>query len=137
MSIYVVDDHHMMRDAIAMVMRRLHPDLTVVELGSLAELVQRMDEAAPPRLILLDLNLPDTTGCAGVRQVKQHSPEVPLAVYSASPAADVAHDCRAAGADLYIEKTAGAVELVAALRNLLFDTPWLEPARGGPPPALS
>lgn len=121
MNIYVVDDHLMMRDAIAMVMRRLHPAHSVVELGCVADVV-RADAAPPPRLILLDLHLPDTTGFSGVRTVKQHFPFVPLAVYSASPATEVANDCLAAGADAYLEKTAGAVELVTALRNLFFDT---------------
>jgi DNA-binding NarL/FixJ family response regulator len=121
MSIYVVDDHLMMRDAIALVMRRLHPALPVTELGCLADLVLRVGVAPPPLLILLDLNLPDSTGCHGVRQAKQHFPGVPLAVYSASPAADLARDCMAAGADLYLEKTTGAIELVTALRNVLYD----------------
>lgn len=122
MSIFVVDDHLMMREAIALVMRRVHPAHPVRELGCLAELVMQVDVAPPPRLILLDLNLPDSTGCSGVRKVKQHFPGVPLAVYSALPAADVAHDCLAAGADLYLEKTTAAIELVAALRNVLVDT---------------
>lgn len=125
MSIYVVDDHPMMRDAIAMVMRRLHPHRKVVELGCLAELVPSVDVKGSPGLILLDLNLPDATGCSGVQKVKQHFPGVPLAVYSASPAADVADQCIDAGADIYIEKTASSRELFAALRSLLlvFDLP--------------
>jgi DNA-binding NarL/FixJ family response regulator len=123
MSIYVVDDHPMMRDAIAMVMRRLHPDRNVVELGCLAELIPSVDATGPPGLILLDLNLPDALGCSGVLKVKRHFPNVPLAVYSASPAADLADDCIKAGADIYIEKTTGSRELVTALRRLLFDIP--------------
>ncbi|MDM0057414.1 response regulator [Variovorax fucosicus] len=119
MNIYVVDDHAMMRDAIAMVMRRLHPHRKVVELGCLAELVPSVDVTGSPGLILLDLNLPDARGCSGVKKVKRHFPGVPLAVYSASPAADVADECIDAGADIYIEKTAGSRELFAALRSLL------------------
>ena len=123
MSIYVVDDHPMMRDAIAMVMRRLQSHRNVVELGCLAELMASVVATGPPGLILLDLNLPDATGCSGVHTVKRHFPNVPLAVYSASPAADVARACIEAGADIYIEKSSGASELVAALRNLLLGIP--------------
>ncbi|MDR6859536.1 response regulator transcription factor [Variovorax guangxiensis] len=123
MSIYVVDDHPMMRDGTAMMMRRLQPHRKVVELRCLAELVPSADATGPPGLIVLDLNLPDAVGCSGVRRVKRQFSHVPLAVYSASPADDMEADCIEAGADVYIEKTAGASELVAALRSLLFDIP--------------
>lgn len=124
MSICVVDDHPTMRDAIAMVMRRLHPHRKVVELKSLAELMLFLDATGRPELILLDLRLPDTAGCSGVRLVKRHHPDVPLAVCSASPAADTAEECIQAGADAYIEKTTGTRHLVDALRGLLLDVPF-------------
>ncbi len=86
MNIYVVDDHPMMRDAVAMVMRRLLPGRKVVELGCLADLIGGVEAKESPGLILLDLNLPDAVGHTGVRAVRQQFPVVPLAVYSASPA---------------------------------------------------
>lgn len=112
-----------MRDAIAMVMRRLHPHRNVVEFRSLAELMLCLHAVDPPELILLDLNLPDAQGCSGIHTIKQHFPDVPLAVCSASPAADAADECMQAGADAYIEKTAGTRHLVDALRKLLPDAP--------------
>ena len=41
------------------------------------------------------------------------------ATISATPAADVEEWCREAGADVYIEKSAGASEIAAALRAML------------------
>jgi DNA-binding NarL/FixJ family response regulator len=38
MSIYVIDDHPLMRDAIVMVLRRLRPAETIVELERLDKL---------------------------------------------------------------------------------------------------
>jgi DNA-binding NarL/FixJ family response regulator len=73
--------------------------------------------------------LPDTTGCSGVIAVKQTYPDVPIAVYSASPAADMEEACIEAGADQYIEKSASSAELTAALRGLLMaDSDVEEPA---------
>jgi len=51
--------------------------------------------------------------------VKEVYPNVPIAVYSASPAADMEEACIEAGADTYIEKSASSAELTAALRGLL------------------
>jgi DNA-binding NarL/FixJ family response regulator len=72
-----------------------------------------------PDLICLDLKLPDTTGTSGVHEIKNLFPETPLAVISASPAADAEEICIDAGADIYIEKSAGAGEIGNALRALL------------------
>ncbi|RZI93815.1 MAG: response regulator transcription factor [Variovorax sp.] len=119
MSIYVIDDHPLMRDAIVMVLRRLRPAENIVELERLDKLAGAVKQHGTPDLFCLDLKLPDTTGCSGVIAVKQAYPAVPIAVYSASPAADMEESCIEAGADTYIEKSASSAELTAALRGLL------------------
>ncbi|MET0541848.1 MAG: response regulator transcription factor [Variovorax sp.] len=128
MSIYVIDDHPLMRDAIVMVLRRLRPAETIVELERLDKLAAAVKQHGKPDLFCLDLKLPDVNGVSGVVSVKQIYPDVPIAVYSASPAADMEEACVEAGADIYIEKSAGSSELAAALRGLLMaDTEVEEP----------
>ena len=119
MSIYVIDDHPLMRDAIVMVLRRLRPAETIIELERLDKLEAAVKEHGAPHLFCLDLKLPDVTGVSGVLTLKKTYPAVPVAVYSASPAADMEEACIEAGADIYIEKSAGSGELAAALRGLL------------------
>jgi DNA-binding NarL/FixJ family response regulator len=128
MSIYVIDDHPLMRDAIVMVLRRLRPAENIVELERLDKLASAVKQHGAPGLFCLDLKLPDVTGVSGVIAVKQIYPDVPVAVYSASPAADMEEACIEAGADTYIEKSASSAELTAALRGLLMaDTDAEEP----------
>jgi DNA-binding NarL/FixJ family response regulator len=117
--ICVIDDHPIMREAIAMVLRRLRPDMHIIELGRLRELEPIKDSPKPPSVIFLDLNLPDATGWSGVLQVKTSFPRVPLAVYSASPASEMERCCLEAGASLYVEKTADTRKLADALDKLL------------------
>lgn len=119
MSIYVIDDHPLMRDAIVMVLRRLKPSENIVELDRLDKLAAAVKQHGAPDLFCLDLKLPDATECSGVVRVKQSYPGIPIAVYSASPAADMEEACIESGADTYIEKSASAAELAAALRGLL------------------
>lgn len=119
MSIYVIDDHPLMRDAIVMVLRRLRPAENIVELERLDRLAAAVRQHGTPDLFCLDLKLPDTTGVSGVLAVKNSYPSIPIAVYSASPAGDMEEACIEAGADIYIEKSAGSAELTAALRGLL------------------
>lgn len=118
MNTYVVDDHPMMREAISMVLRRLRPGNNVIELERLDQLKPAVAAKGHPDLITLDLNLPDTKGVFGVLEVRDLFPSVPLAVYSASPAADMEEECIQSGADIYIDKAAGATELSSALRWL-------------------
>ena len=119
MAIYVIDDHPLMREAIVMLLRRVRPGTELIELSQLSELEPAIAKGSAPELFCLDLKLPDTLGLSGVRLVSGQFPDIPLAVISATPATDVEEWCREAGADVYIEKSAGAAEIVAALRLML------------------
>jgi DNA-binding NarL/FixJ family response regulator len=119
MNLFVIDDHPLMREAVVMLMRRLRPGANVVELDRMGGLDAAVRQHGTPDLICLDLKLPDTTGTSGVHEVKNLFPNTPLAVLSASPAADCEEVCIDAGADIYIEKSSGAGEIGNALRALL------------------
>ena len=119
MSLYVIDDHPLMREAVVMLLRRLRPGASVVELDRLGAVDEAVKEHGIPELICLDLRLPDTSGTSGVVELKRRFPETPLAVISASPAADCEEQCIEAGADIYIEKSSGGSEIGNAIRALI------------------
>ena len=119
MTMYVVDDHPLMREAIVMLLRRMRPGANVVELDRIGGVEAAVTRHGNPDLITLDLKLPDTTGASGVHELKKRFPETPLAVLSASPAVDAEEQCIEAGADIYIEKSSGALEIGNSLRALL------------------
>lgn len=119
MTLYVIDDHPLMREAIVMLLRRMRPGANVVELDRMGGVEAAVKQHGVPDLITLDLKLPDTTGASGVHELKKRFPDTPLAVLSASPASDAEEQCIEAGADIYIEKNSGALEIGNALRALL------------------
>ena len=118
-TLYVIDDHPLMREAVVMLLRRLRPGSNVIELERLGGMESAVRQHGNPDLITLDLKLPDTTGASGVHELKKRFPETPLAVLSASPAADAEEQCIEAGADIYVEKSSGGLEIGNALRALL------------------
>lgn len=126
MSIFVIDDHPLMREAVVMLIRRLSSKAVMVELDRLAAVMPAVQEHGVPELICLDLKLPDTNGVSGVRELKQHFPDVPLVVLSASSAQDYEDLSIEAGADAYIQKSAGATEISNMLRVFLSDDLQLE-----------
>ena len=119
MVIFVVDDHPLMREAISMLVRRLSPNAAVVELGRIAVIAQAVEKHGTPQLICLDLKLPDTHGVSGVRELKQTYPDVPVLVLTASPASDYEDLAMEAGADAFVEKSAGATEITNMLKAFL------------------
>lgn len=119
MTIYVIDDHPLMREAVVMLLRRQRAGADIVELERLGGLPAAVSQHGEPELFCLDLKLPDTVGVSGVIELKTRYPKTPLAVISAAPAEDVEEQCIDAGADIYIEKSSGAAEIGAALRALL------------------
>ncbi len=128
MRIFVIDDHPLMREAVVMLIQRLSSKAVVTELDRLAALPAALEQHGRPELICLDLRLPDTHGVSGVRELKQQFPDIPLVVLSAAPAQDYEDLAIEAGADAYIQKSAGATEIGNVLRVFLGDELEPEPA---------
>ena len=119
MSLYVIDDHPLVRQAIGMLLRRLRPSSKVVELEKLSELQAAIIKNGAPELFVLDLLLPGVKGASAVSDIKGMYPEIPLAVISAMPAGEAEETCIEAGADLYLEKSAPAQDISNGLQGLL------------------
>lgn len=128
MRIFVIDDHPLMREAVVMLIQRLSNKAVVTELDRLAAFAQALEQHGRPELICLDLRLPDTNGVSGVRELKLQFPDIPLVVLSAAPAQDYEDLAREAGADAYIQKSAGATEIANVLRVFLGGELEPEPA---------
>jgi PAS domain S-box-containing protein len=82
---------------------------------------QTINNADPPDLVILDVNLPDVDGFEVCRQIKAHPPSSAIPVLHLSGVFIQAHD-RARGlecADGYLTKPADPEEVIATVRALL------------------
>ena len=119
MSLYVIDDHPMVRQMIGMLLRRLRPASKVVELEKFSELQAALIKNGEPELFVLDLLLPGVKGATAISDVKKLYPEIPLVVLSAMPSGEARDACLEAGADLYIEKSTDTAEISAAIQDIM------------------
>ncbi len=119
MSLFVIDDHPLVRQAIGMLLRRLRPNSVVVELEKFSEMQAAIIKNGAPELFVLDLLLPGVKGTSAVHDTKAMYPEIPLVVLSAMPAGEAEETCIEAGADLYIEKSSPPNDIMAAIQGLL------------------
>ena len=134
MTVYVIDDHPLMRDAITMLIHRVKPGLKVVSVHKLNVLDSTVERQGEPELFCLDLQLPDTLGMSGVHAIKAKYPDVPLVIVTSSDASEYERPCLDAGADMFIEKSQNPNQIIEALRSVLVgeEDASEEPAPGTP-----
>jgi DNA-binding NarL/FixJ family response regulator len=126
MSIFVIDDHPLMSEAIGMLIRRLSPGKPVVELDRIAVVAQAVEQHGLPTLICMELKLPDTHGVSGIRELKLRYSDIPMVVLTALSAGDYEDLAIEAGADAYIEKSADTTYISNVLRLFLGAEPAVE-----------
>jgi DNA-binding NarL/FixJ family response regulator len=119
MTVYVIDDHPLMRDALTMLLHRVKPGLKIIPIHKLNVVESTVEKNGVPELFCLDLQLPDTLGMSGVQVLKAKFPDIPLAVVTSSSASEYEARCLEAGADAFIEKSNSPAQIIAALRSLL------------------
>lgn len=119
MTVYVIDDHPLMRDALTMLLHRVKPGLKIIPIHKLNVVESTVEKNGPPELFCLDLQLPDTLGMSGVQVIKAKFPDIPLVVVTSSSASEYEARCLEAGADAFIEKSNSPALIIAALRSLL------------------
>lgn len=114
-TIMVVDDHPMWRDAVA---RDLEASgFTVVATADGVAAARRRAAAARPRVVLMDMHLPDGNGAIATAEVLEASPTSRVLVLSASSERDDVLEAIKAGACGYLVKSASVAELVSAVQS--------------------
>ncbi|MBP6997334.1 MAG: response regulator transcription factor [Phycicoccus sp.] len=114
-TVMVVDDHPMWRDAVARDLTAAGFDI-VATAESVAAAVPRA-AATRPDVVLMDMQLPDGSGIEATALVLAQSPQSHVLVLSASSERDDVLEAIKAGAMGYLVKSASAGELFEAVRE--------------------
>lgn len=114
----IVDDHPMVREGIAMRINR-EPDMATCCEATDGEQAISICLEQQPDIVLLDLNLRDTTGLAVIRQLHSKCPSVKVLVFSMLDENIYAERVLQAGAQGYIMKQAASETLILAVRQVL------------------
>jgi len=137
MKIYLIDNHPLVREAMAIQMRRLQATAAIFEAGSLAEFAAQSSAHGIPELIVSELNLPDSSGLDCISQIKALHTNCPLIIYTSGSAPLLEDAAIAAGADVFIEKTATVSDIASALRALVAGETTVETQTGDSTKKLS
>lgn len=128
MKLLIVDDHPILREGLAALLRQA---------SDRTEILQASDDAAGLLLaetnpdldaVFLDLNMPGAGGMPAIQEFGRRNPDLPVIVLSSS---EDPHDIRRAlalGALGYIPKSASPRTLLAALQLVLSGSVYVPPA---------
>ncbi|MGI5220198.1 response regulator [Nocardia sp. CA-290969] len=111
----VVDDHPIWREGVARDLAEA--GFRVVATAEDTATAVRRAAAVRPRVVLMDMQLPDGNGARATADVLRVSPDSRVLVLSASGERDDVLDAVKAGASGYLVKSASAAELVAAVHD--------------------
>lgn len=119
MKLLLVDDHALFREGLVMLLGQAWPAWQWQAVGTLAE--ARAALAADPAidLVLLDLELPDSSGLASLARLREAAPAPMVVVLSADERPQTVLAAIDAGAAGFVGKSADAGGLVQAMRTVL------------------
>ena len=117
-KVLIADDHPLMLAGLRRALERTDNIEIVGEARSGPELLN-MIERRRPQLVLMDLRMPDVTGCECIEQIGAEWPEVKVVVLSASDDRTTIDCALAAGAAAYIVKSVNPSDVASVLRQAL------------------
>ena len=134
-KILIVDDHALVREAMAQSLARLQPGLVCVEASSARQALACLEADADLDLAVIDLMLPDMNGFSLLAVLGKRFPDVPAVVVSAIDDEASVRRAIKAGASGYVFKSSSSQVLLQALRVVLDGGVHLPEARSVAQPA--
>ena len=119
MRVLLADDHKLVRDALAFYCSRLGDDVEVLQAETYDQAAELAAQAPSLDLIILDLNMPGSTGFDGLDSMRKRYPDIPIVILSGSIRHQDMSRALAHGANGYLPKTLGGDAMLNALRLVM------------------
>jgi PAS domain S-box-containing protein len=116
LRVLLVDDHDVVREGLAALLREA-PDIELVGEAPYGREAIQMAIDLKPDVVIMDVSMPRMSGDQVTRQIKTHLPRTRVIALSMYDEADKKDKMFEAGAEGYILKTVSADELLAAIRG--------------------
>jgi DNA-binding NarL/FixJ family response regulator len=114
----VADDHSMVRQGVAFLLKEAYPSAKVLQTGSFLEILKLVNEEKID-LLLLDINFPDGTSLSMIPTIKKLQPEIKILIFSACDEEIYAVRYLNAGANGYLNKLSAEEEIRSAVNSVV------------------
>jgi two-component system, NarL family, nitrate/nitrite response regulator NarL len=138
MKLLIIDDHPVLRDGLASLLRQAGPDTVIVEAPDAHEGILLAEQQTDLDLVILDLTMPGMPGFEALSELGRKRPDLPVIVLSSSEDPKDVRKALSSGALGYVPKSASQHVLLSAIRLVLNGDLYIPPlvldqiARDGP-----
>jgi DNA-binding NarL/FixJ family response regulator len=125
--VVVVDDHEIVREGVAAVLRSAGGIAVCGDAGTVADAID-VAVATAPNVVLMDVRLADGSGIEATREIRARCPDTRVVMLTSFPDEDALFASIMAGASGYVLKQIRKTDLVAAVRQVAAGHSLLDPA---------
>jgi len=118
MNVLLIDDHFCAREGVACLLKQIFPELQVFEAEGFVEGLSII-RSTPLNLVLLDIQLPDQDGLAGLEKLRLEFPNLCVVMFSGLDDRELVFGALRLGAMAFIPKTVSRQAFLDALRDVL------------------
>ena len=125
MKVLLVDDHAVVRQGYASLLRALLPEVQLREACDGEQALQRVQEEIP-NLVIMDIGLPGISGLETTRRLRQRLPQLRVLFFSMHDELPLVRQALEAGASGYLTKSSAPEVLIEAVRRVLDGHAYIE-----------
>lgn len=125
MKILLVDDHAVVRQGYASLLRAMLPEVEVSEACDGEQALAQV-QAQIPSLVIMDLGLPGISGLETLRRLRQRLPQIRVLFFSMHDELPLVRQALEAGALGYLTKTSSPQVLIEAVKRTLAGHVYIE-----------
>ena len=117
--VFLIDDHHVLRQAIARMLDQ-EPDIAVVgQAGDAQSGIRAMEALQPyPEIVVIDLKMPGQSGMSAIAEIMAAHPDTRIIVFTMYDNPGYVWSTMNAGARGYLLKSASGTDLLRAVRSV-------------------
>ncbi len=127
MKLLIVDDHPVLREGLAALLRQTGPDTAIVQAENATMALGLLDQHPDLDVVVLDLMMPGIGGMAAITEFGRKRPDLPVIVLSSSEDPHEARRALALGALGYVPKSAGQHTLISAIELVMKGEIYIPP----------
>lgn len=125
-KILIVDDHPLFREALTMMVQSILPECEISEAINYQQATDILENNSTD-LVLIDLNMPGSSGLIDLAMITKMHPNTPFIIVSANEQNDVINACFEHNASGYIFKSASPTEIKTAINTVLSGSTYSPP----------